>query len=59
MYMFMNRNDEAAIFSQSERPYSQNKTVSIRGSSQQILKQCNGNSINYDYEMLHYLDQMK
>lgn len=60
MILMMIRREEDAICSiQNEHLHSTAKTVCMHGTAQQVLKENIGNSINYDYESIHYIDQRK
>lgn len=53
------RENEGISSIEMEHPHTIAKTVCMHGTAQQILKQAMGSHINYDYELLHYLDQQK
>jgi hypothetical protein len=57
--MMIRRENEGISSIEMEHPHTIAKTVCMHGTAQQILKQAMGSHINYDYELLHYLDQQK
>lgn len=53
--MIMHQYD-GIISAQTQKNSTIFKKTAIRGSIQQTIKQQNGNFMNYDYELIHYID---
>ncbi len=54
--MLIMRQNGGIISAQSEKNSTIFKKTVTRGGVQQTIKQQNGNFINYDYELIHYMD---
>ena len=54
--MIIMRQDAAIFFAESEKNSTILKKTAGHGGIQQMVKQNNGNFINYNYELIHHMD---
>ncbi len=54
--MIIMRQDAAIVSAQNEKNSTILKKTAVHGRIQQMIKQQNGNFINYDYELIHHIN---
>lgn len=54
--MMIMRQYDGIFSAESEKNSTIFKKTAVRGKIQQTIKQQNGNFMNYDYELIHYMD---